>query len=69
VTRTDAHASALERAFQLARAGKATSMAGLKSILKTEGYINGQLDSMPALAKQLRTIMEAARPKPAGATD
>jgi hypothetical protein len=44
-------------------------MAGLKSILKTEGYINGQLDSMPALAKQLRTIMEAARPKPAGATD
>jgi hypothetical protein len=47
----DSNVSAIERAFQLARAGKATDMKGLKSILKSEGHLNGQLDNMPALAK------------------
>ncbi len=41
-------------------------MADLKKALRKEGYVNGHLDSMPALSKQLRSIMEAARPKPAG---
>jgi hypothetical protein len=61
----DPNVSAIERAFQLARAGKAKDMKGLQSILKTEGYMNGQLDNMPSLAKLLRSIMEAARPRPA----
>jgi hypothetical protein len=49
----DPDVSAIERAFQLARADEAKDMKGLKSILKSEGYMNGQLDSMPSLAKQL----------------
>ena len=36
----DPNISAIERAFQLARAGKAKDMKGLKSILKSEGYTN-----------------------------
>ena len=62
----DPNVSAIERAFQLARSGKAKDMKGLKSILKSGGYTNGQLDNMPALAKQLRLIMAASRPRPAG---
>jgi hypothetical protein len=58
--------SAIERAFQLARAGNAKDMKGLKSILKSDGYWNGQLDDMSSLAKQLRSIMESALPSPAG---
>jgi hypothetical protein len=38
----DANVSAIERAFQLARSGKAKDMKGLKSILKSGGYTNGQ---------------------------
>jgi hypothetical protein len=58
--------SAVERAFQLARSGRAQSIAEIKGLLRKEGYLNGQLDGQPALAKQLKNIMEAARPRPAG---
>jgi hypothetical protein len=61
----DPNVSAIERAFQLARSGKAKDMKSLKSILKSEGYMNGQLDNMPSLAKQLRLIM-AAQDRPPG---
>jgi hypothetical protein len=56
--------SAVERAFQLARAGKATDMKGLVTILKKEGYFSGQVERMPALSKQLRAIMAAAQDQP-----
>jgi hypothetical protein len=62
----DPNISAIERAFQLARAGKAKDMKGLNSILKREGYMNGQLDNMPSLAKQLRLIMAASQDLPPG---
>jgi hypothetical protein len=58
--------STVERAFQLTRSGRAQSIAELKGILRKEGYPNGHLDNVPALSKQLRSIMEAARPKPSG---
>ncbi len=57
--------SAVERAFQLARAGKATDMKGLATILKKEGYFSGHIERMPALSKQLRAIMAAAQDQPA----
>jgi hypothetical protein len=59
----EAQVSAVERSFQLARSGRVRSIARTEGVLRKEGYINGQLDSLPALVKQLRTIMEAARPK------
>jgi hypothetical protein len=57
--------SAVERAFQLARAGKASDMKGLATLLKREGYSSRQIDHMPALSRQLRAIMTAAQDQPA----
>jgi hypothetical protein len=60
-----AHAAAIERAFRVARAGKATDIVGLKAILKKEGHMTGHLDGLPALSKELQSIMAASSQPPA----
>jgi hypothetical protein len=58
--------SAIERAFQLARSGTVRTMVGIKAALRKGGFVNGQLDSMLALSKQLRSIMADPKGRPAG---
>jgi hypothetical protein len=52
----------VERAYQIARTGRAASVDDIKAILKSEGYFNvaGQLAG-PVLLKALRDLCIAAR--------
>ena len=52
----------VERAYQLARGGRAANIDEIKAILKQEGYFNvsGELAG-PALLKALRNLCAAAR--------
>jgi hypothetical protein len=52
--------STVERAYQLARSGKYTTLPRLKSALDREGYFSWQI-SGPMLSRQLNMIMAAAQ--------
>ena len=52
--------TALERAFELARSGKYSTVQELRAALKNEGYAQGQVEG-PALGRQLRGIMRNNR--------
>jgi hypothetical protein len=52
-------ATALERAFDIARSGRVSSMAELRQTLKAENYALTQL-SGPSLARQLTALMRDA---------
>jgi len=54
--------SALERAFVIAKSGRAASVAEIVEALKREGYLTWSLDG-PHLRKQLRALIKAAREK------
>lgn len=53
----------IERAYQIARGGRAADVDDIKTALKREGYFNvaGELAS-PVLLKALRGLCAAARP-------
>jgi hypothetical protein len=53
--------SALERAFQLARSGRAAKIGDLKKQLKQEGYDESAMDGGPSLRMQLRKLIREAR--------
>lgn len=50
--------TAIERAFELAREGKCTTVSDLKSALKSEGYDTNAIVG-GVLMKQLRTLIAA----------
>jgi len=55
----DPHATALERAFQLARSGNVATMTALKNQLKAEGY-SVETVTGKALIAQLRALIHAS---------
>lgn len=57
----DANVSALERAFQLAEAGRVATVDEIRKHLRQEGYDDGVVDSGRSLASQLRGLIKAAR--------
>ena len=57
--------SALERAFQLARAGRHTSVDAIRKQLQKEGYTTTQLFGR-TLHKQLRELIDAAMEQGSG---
>jgi hypothetical protein len=61
----DTTKSAIERAFELARSGQASSLAELRAMIKAEGYSLHQITG-PSLGRQLRNLITKAR-APTGA--
>lgn len=57
----DPNKTTLERAFELARSGKYTSVSDLKRDVVAEGYAKNQLDGL-ALGRQLLQLIRAAKP-------
>jgi hypothetical protein len=53
--------SSLERAFELAKSGRITTVQEIKLALKREGYNESQLEG-PQLTRQLRGLIATARP-------
>jgi hypothetical protein len=51
--------SALERAFELARSGRCTSLDDIRRVMRAEGYGTHHLVG-PSLARQLKELMQAA---------
>jgi hypothetical protein len=56
----DEKATALERAFQLAKSGTCVSVPDLRKKLKAEGYSTNQITG-PTLNKQLLALIHLAR--------
>lgn len=56
----DHNLTTLARAFQLAKSGTCESVSAIKKQLKAEGYRIDQVEG-PALSKQLRLLIRAAR--------
>jgi hypothetical protein len=56
-------ATALERAFQLAKSGRYASLDDIKKRLKAEGYSTAQITG-GALSKQLRVLIQTALQSP-----
>ncbi len=56
----EANKSCLERAFEIARSGKASNLPYLLNQLKSEGYGQEQIYG-PALRKQLTALIEEAK--------
>jgi hypothetical protein len=52
--------TALERAFQIAKSGKCSSLTDLKKRLRAEGYSIAQITGR-TLAKQLEVLIKTAR--------
>lgn len=52
--------STLERAFEMAKSGRYTTMSELRAAIKAEGYTVAQIEG-PALGRQLRRLMDASR--------
>ncbi|HML30748.1 MAG TPA: hypothetical protein PKE16_18300 [Hyphomicrobium sp.] len=50
----------LERAFELAKSGKCSSIAEILRVLRAEGHRTAQIEG-PALRKQLRGFIAEAR--------
>lgn len=57
----DRKKTALERTFELAASGEHTNFTDLRAQVRSEGYDDRQLNG-PALRKQLRRIIDKARP-------
>lgn len=55
----DQNKTALERAFELAKSGTVTSVAGLRSQIKGEGYSTAQVDGV-SLGRQHRNFINKA---------
>jgi len=53
-------ATALERAFDLAKSGQVSTIDEIRNVLKHEGLDVNQVQG-PALLRQLRALMEASR--------
>jgi hypothetical protein len=60
----DSKVSALERAFQLARSGRMTKVADIKTQLKREGYDDIVVNGGPLLNSQLRQLIKNAHLTP-----
>jgi len=58
-SRMEPNTSTLERAFQLARTGRHTSVDAIRKQLQKEGYTTSQLFGR-TLHKQLRELIDAA---------
>jgi hypothetical protein len=56
--------SALESAFQLARAGQVAHVEDIRKKLKQEGYDEHAVDGGRSLHSQLRGLIKAARSEP-----
>jgi hypothetical protein len=56
----DYKVSALERAFQIARSGRAMNVDDVRKQLKQEGYDQRALDGGRSLQSQLRGLIKAA---------
>ena len=56
----DHNVTALERAFQLAKSGDCSSVADLKTRLRSEGYATTDIVG-GSIRKQLSALIEAAR--------
>ena len=56
----EANKSCLERAFEIARSGRAPNLLYLLNQLKSEGYSPGQVYG-PVLKKQLSDLIEKAK--------
>jgi hypothetical protein len=56
----DGRTSPLERAFQLAKSGKYSTVTAIKEQLAREGYSAGQVDG-PHLMQQLRDLIAIAQ--------
>jgi len=56
----DHNKSTLERAFEIAKAGKCQSVADVRECLRTEGYDQRQLEGRE-LAKQIQELIKRAR--------
>ena len=56
----DRTATAVERAFELAKSGHYTTVAGIKKQLVEEGYSTAQITG-GAINKQLSALMQTAR--------
>ena len=61
----DTTKTVIERAFDLARSGRASSLAELRTMIKSEGYSLHQITG-PALGRQLRDLIAKAK-APTGA--
>ena len=57
----DPSKTTLERAFELAKSGEIASVPDLRARLRSEGYVQQQIDG-PALGRQLRNLIARARP-------
>ncbi|MBK8085314.1 MAG: hypothetical protein IPK28_16670 [Devosia sp.] len=55
----DQNKTALERAFELARSGRFSSLTELKRAVSLEGYLLSQLEGR-SLARQLGALMKAS---------
>lgn len=58
----DKRLSVIERAFEIAKAGQAPTVAEIDAAIRREGYPIGSLEG-PALRKQLRALIKTAREK------
>jgi hypothetical protein len=56
----DSKVTALERAFQLARSGRMTTIDDIKKRLKQEGYDERVIDGGRSLTVQLRGLIRTA---------
>lgn len=56
----DSKVTALERAFQLARSGRMTTVEDIKKRLKQEGYDERVVDGGRSLTTQLRGLIRTA---------
>jgi hypothetical protein len=56
----DQRMTALERAFQLARSGRAAGLTDIITSLKSDGYSVSQIEG-PLLKRQLADLVKAAR--------
>jgi hypothetical protein len=52
--------TAIERAFELARAGEVADMDDLRSVLRQEGYLERDIEGR-SLGSQLRDLIKSAR--------
>jgi hypothetical protein len=59
-TSVDHKVTALERAFQLAKSGRAANIDAIRKQLKQEGYDQRAVEAAPSLQAQLRRLIKAA---------
>ncbi len=63
----DSRISQLERAFELARSGRCSTVADIKRKLREEGYQDDQIEG-PSLFGQLNTLMRKSARRPGSET-